>query len=357
MTDAALDAWARDYGLALKSFLGGAGELVLHEAYELGRQAVNQGVGVIQIAAMHHEALAGILRDLSTPAEIAEATKSAALVEAEGLAVFEMAMRGYQEANGRLRALNAQLESRASELEAANKELDAFAYSVSHDLRAPLRAIDGFSSIVLTEFGPQLPAAAQRYLRLVCDKTQQMGRLINDLLDFSRLGRQPLQKRPVDLANLVREVWAGLHAERAGRQVAFTLGALPSCQADPSLLRQVIVNLLGNALKYSRQRESAVIEVGCRPAIDAAGGPVYFVKDNGVGFDMKYVDKLFGVFQRLHRAEDYEGTGVGLAIAQRILHRHGGRVWAEAQVNEGATFFFTLGGGAAPEHGSAEQKN
>jgi signal transduction histidine kinase len=230
---------------------------------------------------------------------------------------------------------------RTAQLEAANHELEAFSYSISHDLRAPLRAINGFARILLEDYAPHLGDEAQEYLRLVRDNAQHMGQLIDDLLAFSRLGRQSLTKRPVVLADLVRQVFSDLHTMQAGRRINLIVGALPPCQADPALLKQVLVNLLANALKFTSQRQEAVIEVGCR---EEQGEPVYFVKDNGVGFNMAYVDKLFGVFQRLHRADEYEGTGVGLAIVQRIIHRHGGRIWADAAVDQGATFSFTLGG-------------
>ena len=224
-------------------------------------------------------------------------------------------------------------------LEAANKELEAFSYSVSHDLRAPLRAVDGFSRVLLEKYEAQLPSEAQRYLRLVRDNAQQMGRLIDDLLTFSRLSRQPLKLQPVSLAKLVRQALQDLRSEQEGKRVEFEIADLPPCSADPALLKQVWLNLLANALKYTRKREVARIEIGSH----AEGGEhVYFVRDNGVGFDMRYANKLFGVFQRLHRAEEYEGTGVGLAIVQRIIHHHGGRVWAEAEVDKGATFYFTL---------------
>jgi PAS domain S-box-containing protein len=244
-----------------------------------------------------------------------------------------------------VRALNEGLERRVAErtvqLEAANKELEAFSYSVSHDLRAPLRAIEGFARILQEDFASQLPAEAQRLLKRVRHNTLQMGRLVDDLLVLSRLGRQPLAKRPVAPARLVREVLGELRDERANRRVDVTLGELPECLADPALLKQVWVNLLSNALKYTRRREEVRIEVGYQ---NGAAEPAYFVKDNGVGFDMRYAHKLFGTFQRLHRPEDYEGTGVGLALVQRIVHRHGGRVWAEAQPGQGAAFYFTLGG-------------
>ena len=224
-------------------------------------------------------------------------------------------------------------------LESANKELEAFSYSVSHDLRAPLRAINGFSRILLEEHAPALPPEVQRYLRLVCDNAQRMGALVDDLLALSRLGRQPLAKRQVALGPLVNQCLEELTAGQTGRKIEIALGDLPPCQADPSLLKQVLLNLLGNALKYTRTREVARIEI--RAELHD-GEYLGFVRDNGVGFDRRYAPKLFGVFQRLHRAEEYEGTGVGLAIVQRIIRRHGGRVWAEGELEKGATFYFTL---------------
>jgi PAS domain S-box-containing protein len=243
-----------------------------------------------------------------------------------------------------IQRLNEELEQRVTErtaqLAAANKELEAFSYSVSHDLRAPLRAIDGFSRILLDDYAPQLPPDAQRLIHVVRSGAQRMSRLIDDLLALSRFGRQPLNKRPIAPADLARQVLSDLRAEQEGRRVEIVIGDLPTCQADPGLLRQVFFNLLSNALKYTRKCEVARIEIGCQ---EQDGEPVYFVKDNGAGFDMQYAAKLFGVFQRLHGAEEYEGTGVGLAIVQRVIHRHGGRIWAEAEVNQGATFWFTLG--------------
>ncbi len=243
----------------------------------------------------------------------------------------------------RLRQENAELEKRVhertTELEAVNKELEAFSYSVSHDLRAPLRAINGFTRILMDSYQPQLPADAQRLLDHVTSSAHHMGELIDHLLEFSRLGRQPLRKQPVNISNLVREVLEDLNAERANRKLEVTVGELPDTFGDTMLLRQVFTNLLSNAFKYTRQKESAEVSVG---TLDQAGETVYFVKDNGAGFDLKYADKLFGVFQRMHSAKQFEGTGVGLSIVHRIIQRHGGRIWAEAAVEQGATFYFTL---------------
>jgi light-regulated signal transduction histidine kinase (bacteriophytochrome) len=251
-----------------------------------------------------------------------------------------------------------------AELEAANKELEAFAYSVSHDLRAPLRALDGFSRIVIEEHAPRLSEDARRYLQMIRENAVQMGRLVDDLLAFSRLSRQPLKRQWVSPADIARQALADLRLELDGRSVAVDIGELPQCQADPALLKQVFVNLLSNALKFTRHRPHTTVEVGYQLAPvagasptapsgegrtpESVGGPqserVYYVRDNGVGFDMQYAGKLFGVFQRLHRSEEYDGTGVGLAIVHRVVSRHGGRVWAEAAVDRGATFYFTLGG-------------
>jgi PAS domain S-box-containing protein len=238
-----------------------------------------------------------------------------------------------------LQATNRNLEEATRKLEEANAELESFAYSVSHDLRAPLRAVDGFSRILQGEYASELSPEARHYLDLVQENACQMGQLIDDLLAFSRLSRKPLTKHSVSPADLVRQVLEDLWQEQEGRQVEIIIDDLPACQADPSLLKQVYVNLLSNALKYTRKREVTRIQVGYQMQDNQ---PVYYVKDNGVGFDMRYADKLFGVFQRLHRAEEYEGTGVGLAIVQRIIRRHGGHVWVDAGVDEGAAFYFTI---------------
>jgi len=248
-----------------------------------------------------------------------------------------------KQAEEEVRALNEQLDKRVrertSELEAANRELESFSYSVSHDLRAPLRAINGFSNLLISDYADKLSGEALMYLDKVKENANKMALLIDDLLAFSRLSRNPLKKRRVDLRGLVVQVIEELRAEAGEREIKWQIGDLPPCQADPALLKQVYTNLIGNALKYTRPRPSPVIEIGSR---HLRGQTVYFVRDNGVGFDMKYAGNLFGVFQRLHSEAEFEGTGIGLAIVQRIVNRHGGKIWAEAEVDQGATFFFTL---------------
>jgi light-regulated signal transduction histidine kinase (bacteriophytochrome) len=269
------------------------------------------------------------------------------LFESDGSFVGFMAM--VQDISDRIKAeeeirkLNAELEARVkqrtAELEAANKELEAFSYSISHDLRSPLRAIDGFSRLLEENYGAQLLPEASEYLKIVREQTLRMGTLINDLLKFSQLNRKTLQKRLVSPNDVIELVLRDLPPELENRQIEMAIASLPPCYADPSLLQQVWFNLLSNAIKYTKYKPIARIEIDF---LEQDGERVYFIKDNGAGFDMRYADRLFGVFQRFHRAKDFEGTGVGLALVQRIIHRHGGRIWAEAVKDLGATFYFTL---------------
>ncbi len=248
-----------------------------------------------------------------------------------------------QQMEEKLRSLNTELEERVQQrtedLTEVNQELEAFAYSVSHDLRAPLRAVDGFSHKLLKTYSDQLDDEGRRLLQVVRDNAQRMGQLIDDLLRFSRLGRRELQIEPVDMEALARGVASDLLASESERRIEFSCGKLPEAKGDAAMLREVWVNLIGNAIKFSRDRPVAHITVAGEPQGSEA---IYSVQDDGAGFDMAYADKLFGVFQRLHRQDEFEGTGVGLALSQRILHRHQGRIWGEGQPDGGATFHFTL---------------
>jgi PAS domain S-box-containing protein len=235
--------------------------------------------------------------------------------------------------------LNEDLKQRAAQLEAANKELEAFSYSVSHDLRAPLRSIDGFSHVVLEDYGEQLPADARSYLERVRAAAQRMAVLIDDLLNLSRVTRTALQPRFINLSKMVEEIARGLQESHPDRQVNFTVTPDLMVEADPHLMHIVLENLLSNAWKFTSKREQATVEFGQK---EHGKERTFYVRDNGVGFDMAYADKLFGVFQRLHSISEFPGTGVGLATVQRIISIHGGRIWAESAEGKGTTFYFTL---------------
>jgi len=244
-----------------------------------------------------------------------------------------------KERTGKLEESRTELDVLNKQLQAANKELEAFAYSVSHDLRAPLRNIDGFSQILLEDYSGILDKQGRHYLQRVRAGTQNMGQLIDDILSLSRSGRHHMDKKTINMESIVREVYNSLENELKDRKVDFTVHECPPALADSHLVKIVFTNLLSNALKFTRIREHAKIETGF---MTEDGHTVFFIKDNGAGFDMKYADKLFIPFQRLHRAEEYEGSGIGLAIVQRIIHRHGGRIWAESEIDVGTTFYFTF---------------
>jgi PAS domain S-box-containing protein len=236
--------------------------------------------------------------------------------------------------------LQNELEAKSAALEAANQELQAFSYSISHDLRAPLRAMDGFANMLRRSLGGNLPKESEHSLNRISENVVKMSKLINGLLDFSSLTWMALTKKKVETRTVAQSAFNELSPLPGSRRVEIDIGKLPDCNADVLLLRQVFANLLSNALKYTRDRDPAVIRVGCR---EENNEHVFFVQDNGVGFDMEYSGKLFRVFQRLHSPADFDGTGVGLAIVHRIVQRHGGRIWAEGKVDHGATFYFTLG--------------
>jgi signal transduction histidine kinase len=250
---------------------------------------------------------------------------------------FEVEQRKRRE--GEILKLNNELAKRARELETSNNELESFAYSVSHDLRAPLRHVVGYSELLQRQASSLLDEKSRRFMQTILESAKRMGNLIDDLLAFSRIGRTETKNTPVSLDPLVKEVVADIEQDTGRRDIVWKIHPLPVCYGDRSMLRLVIVNLLSNSVKFTRMRAQAEIEIGC---VDGEHEVEVFVRDNGVGFDMQYVDKLFGVFQRLHLPEEFEGTGIGLATVRRIVHRHGGEVRAEGAVDQGATLYFSL---------------
>ena len=346
----ALPSLQKEYAATLGRHLVRSEEAALLQAHELGRKALSGGFGVLDLVMLHHEAVEGLGGANGAPSLAHEKTERAVEFLVESLSPFEMSLRGYREANVLLSAMNQTLRHAKAATEAANHELEAFSYSVAHDLRAPLRSIDGFSQALLEDCGERLDDEGRLHLQYVREAAQEMAELIDGLLTLSRVVRSELRREPVDLADLSRAIFAQLQRTAPDRSVEIIVPEVVVVEGDARLLRTLLENLLGNAWKFTRTRRAARIEFG---AVDS-GPQSYFVRDNGVGFDQTYAVKLFGVFQRLHTAREFEGTGIGLATVQRIVTRHGGRVWAEGEVDRGATFHFTLWGGA--EDRPMEQK-
>lgn len=341
------EALSAGYGVALDQIVG-------HSHLELHRRLKMSAREVAQWLADDREVI-----DTGTPRDVVEpfthrdgsahwyTTRKLPLTlgaDRKCVLIVSVDVTEQKKAADEVRKLNAELElrvrERTAELAEANRELEAFSYSVSHDLRAPLRAIGGFAHIIREEHHKQLDSEAAKLFDVICLNTQRMADLIDNLLRFSRLSRTELHRARIDMASLAQSVADDLKHLEPGRELRVAIGDLPEATGDPALVRQVLVNLISNAFKFTRRRHAtADIEVG---ASRQEAGTIYFVRDNGVGFDTRYADKLFQVFHRLHRAEEFDGTGVGLAIVQRIVQRHGGRVWADGKVNQGATFYFTL---------------
>ncbi len=318
-------------------------------ALEIARKQVPDIPFIFFTGSLHEESILDTLKLGATDYVSKRRTKDLApavrraLREKEEMLRRRRAEEALRKSQEQLARWNIELEQRVAErtaqLEAANEELEAFSYSVSHDLRAPLRHIDGFVEILQNGAASKLDKESQENLRTIADAARKMGRLIDDLLAFSRTSRARMTKRNVSLQNLVREALRHVERETEGRDVEWIIGDLPEVEGDPNMLRQALINLMSNALKYTRPRARARIEIG---ASSTGKETVFFIRDNGVGFDMQYANKLFGVFHRLHRANEFEGSGIGLANVRRIIHRHGGRTWAEGALDHGATFYFSL---------------
>ena len=336
------------------AFAGLMAALIAITAWFLGRlltkgiTGLHEGAVTIGAGNLDHRIS---LRGKDEFSEVAETFNSMAEKLGLSYADLEREIAERKRATAEVENLNQELGHMVSQLQAANIELEAFSYSVSHDLRAPLRAIDSFSRIIIEDYTEKLDDEGREALAFIRDNTRNMGKLIDDLLAFSRLGRQEMRTARIDMTRMAHQVFSDIEKTTTNRAIQFRVGELPPVPGDPVLIRQALSNLIENAVKYTSPMDIAVIEVEGRNNGDEH---VYSVRDNGVGFEMQYADKLFGVFQRLHGADEFEGTGVGLALVQRIVHRHGGRVWAEGKVGEGATFYFALPAGHST---AAENRN
>ena len=338
-----LDGFGQAYLAALGDYLASGSEAALSRSYELGRSAMARGMGVLDMAALHQAAV-GVLVVSAAPADQVRLTANAAGFFAELLSPFEMSFRGYRAANEELQRLNASLREQKDAVEVANRELESFSYSVSHDLRAPLRSICAFSQCLLEDCGPMLDDAGRRHAERIHDAAKHMAVLIEKLLALARVTRVDIQRVEVNLSALAHRIAEWLRATAPERHVEFVVEENLRCTGDAGLLALVVDNLIGNAWKFTSKRPQAEIRFGHE---ERDGQVRYFVRDNGSGFDMALVKKLFAPFQRLHSDREFEGTGIGLATVQRVVERHNGRVWADATVDQGATFYFTIGHGPA----------
>jgi light-regulated signal transduction histidine kinase (bacteriophytochrome) len=327
------------YLSALETYLLARDEESLSRGYELGREAVRAGLGVLDVANLHQAALS-VLVVAAGLADHQQTAQAAADFFSELLSPFEMSFRGYRAANEELQRLNDSLRQQKDAVELANRELESFSYSVSHDLRSPLRSIDGFSQIVLDEFGAVLGDEGRRYLERVREAARHMAKLTEGLLSLARVTRSTMQRADVNLTAAAHRIADWLRAAAPERDAEFIIDEGVHGNGDPTLLAVILENLMGNAWKFTSKRAGARIRFG-RDEIDDK--PVYFVRDNGAGFDMAVAQKLFTPFQRLHSRGEFEGTGIGLATVQRVVQRHDGKLWAESEIEHGATFYFTLG--------------
>jgi light-regulated signal transduction histidine kinase (bacteriophytochrome) len=328
-----------DYAASLCAYLEHPDESSLAAAYALGRAALDNGTGITHVVGTHAEALESIV-GISPAAALSMRSIS---FLAECLAPLEMAHQGFMDANRALQRLNADLEERVRErtrqLEEANEELRSFAYSVSHDLRAPVRAIGGYSQVVLEDYAPLLDDAGRLALERLQANAIRMGQMIDDMLHLARVSHEQLRLRPADLSALAKEIVVELREQQPDRNLDIRIADRLIADADPDLMRIALTNLLSNAVKFTGNQPAPKIDFASETRGEEI---VYYVRDNGAGFDMAYVDSAFRPFERLHSQDEFPGTGIGLATVQRAILRHGGRIWAEASVDRGATFFFTL---------------
>ena len=330
----------KQYRIVLQEYLTRTDEEALFHAYELGRQAVAKGLGVLEIADIHERTLISLSPQTAMPTEITATIERSHAFYREILSAFEMVHRGFRETSAAVEELEQRVQQRTALLQETNKELETFSYSVAHDLRAPLRAIDGFTRLLLDDYTTHLSDDGKRFLTIARTNTKKMAELLDDLLAISRVNRKKMATESlINMRDLAQGIAEDLLKQEADRSIVMNIHDVAPIQGSPSVMRQVLENVISNAITFTRGQPHPVIEIGSVPR---EGEQIFYVRDNGVGFEMRNADKMFGAFQRLHPSEEYEGNGVGLAIVQRIIHRQGGRVWAEGEPGKGATIYFTV---------------